>query len=468
MKNQFFQNLFGTIAGGAITANLPANISFIPTDSAEGTLDIKNNQSVWLGLRNRLMQKYAYEYCYPLASVVDKLAEYDITGIIKINRSTGKGKDNEATNPWSVRMRLLLQQPNPLQTWAQFRGQQVVYKKIFGFCPVLPVVPSGFTPEFCTAMINLPPWLFSATSTRSLLFESRIQDIVKQYHISILGGNTNFNPEDIFILEDSFMQDESTDFLLPLSRLVGLDMAVSNICAAMEADNVLLRKKGPLGFISHDAAAVKDSVAGYQPMSKKERDEVQNSLQRYGMTWHQFQYVISRTALKWNAMSFDVKQLGTKETIAANEEAVCHRMGLPYVLYKETDTSYANGATAKKGVYEDNVIPNNSKDLQKYNKFFQAEENNCKIVGDFSEASAFQEDEKFKGQALQAMATGLQIQWVNNVITLNQWRTAQNIDTTPDGDVYYKDIVQQQQTNNQNGNTQENQGNPNGSGAAAN
>lgn len=452
--NNFFSNFFGTIAGGSAITGLPSNISFIPNNDADvanqgKTIEIKGNQAIWLGLKNRLMQKYAYEYCYPVASVVDRLAEFDITGIIQINRSTGKGKDNEATNDWATRMRKLLQQPNPLQTWEQFRGQQVANKKVFGFCPVLPVIPSGFEPDYCTSMINLPPWLFSATSTRKLLYESKLEGIIKEYQVSILGTNTKFNPNDIFILEDSFMHDESTDFVFPLSRLVGLDMAISNICAAMEADNVLLRKKGPLGYISHDAAATKDSVAGYIPMTNTEKNELQSALQQYGLSFSQFQYIISRTATKWNPMSYDVNQLGTKATAVAGEKAICHRMGLPYVLYEEIDATYANGANAKKGVYEDNVIPNNKKDLQKYNKFFKAEENNCKIEADFSKVAAFQEDEKFKGQAAQAMNTALEIEWLNNLITLNMWRTARQYDTTPDGDVYYRDIQAQQAQQNQ-------------------
>lgn len=459
--NNFFSNLFGTIAGGAAISRAPGGISFIPNNDIGSidqgkTIRIKGDQAIWLGLKNRLMQKYAYDYCYPVSSVVNKLAEFDITGIIQINRSTGKGKDNEATSPWAVKMRKLLQQPNPMQTWEQFRGQQVAYKKIFGFCPVLPFIPAGFFPEDCTTMINLPPWLFSATSTRKLIYESKIEDIVKEYQVSILGSSTTFNPKDIFILEDSFFHDESTDFIFPQSRLVGLDMAVSNICAAMEADNVLLRKKGPLGYISHDAAAVKDSVAGYLPMTKTEKDELQNSLQEYGLSFSQFQYIISRTATKWNPMSYNVKELGTKETVVAGEKAICHCFGLPYVLYEEIDATYANGANAKKGVYEDNTIPNNKKDLQKYNKFFKAEENNCKIEADFTQVAAFQEDEKFKGQAAQFMNTALQVQWLNNVITLNQWRKQQGWDTTPDGEIYYKDVqAEQAQQAQQNQNIQD-------------
>jgi hypothetical protein len=441
MLNDFYNNFFGTIAGGTPMTGVPSHVSFIPKDKKGGTIDIKGDHAVWLGLRNPMMQKYAYEFCYPVASVIDTLAELDLTGTVEILKTYGKGENDYAKNEWATRMMKLLNRPNPLQSWEQFRGQQVVYKKIFGFCPVLPIVPAGFGPEYASAIINIPPWCFEAISKRKILYQTRIEDIVEKYRVNILGSIFTIEPDQLFILEDSFMQDEDRDFLLPKSRLCGLDMAVSNLCAAMEADNVLLRKKGPLGFISHEAA-VKDSMTGYLPMKKGEKLELQNELQRYGMSWQQFQYVVSRVAAKWNPMSFDVKQLGTKETVIASEKAVCHRFRYPYVLYEQTGATYANGDNALSDVYFSNVIPNNTKDLNKYNQFFRAEEARAKIVGNYDSVPALQEDKLNENNANKVLSDTLKLEYDNNLITLNEWRTGRGYDTLPDGDKYKKDISQ--------------------------
>jgi hypothetical protein len=433
--SSFLNNLFGTIAGGSLYTH-PSGVDFIPKGPNGEVINIKGDQATWLGLRNPIMQKFAYDFCFPLASVVDRLAEYDITGNIEILRSTGKGKDNFATNDWAQRMNKLLAQPNPLQSWEQFRGQQVVYKKVFGFCPVLPVVPAGFPPEFALSIINLPPWLFDVEGTKKFLFTSKTEEMIKQYKCTILGQTFNLTSDQVIILEDSFMQDERKDFLLPQSRLIGLDMAISNCCAAMEADNVLLKKKGPLGFITHDAAAVKDSIAGYIPMSKDEKIELQNALAQYGLSLDQYQYVISRTAAKWNPMSFDVKQLGTKETVTASEKAICHRFGYPYTLYEQQDATYANGLNAEKGVYQNNVIPGNTKDLNKYNKYFKAAENQCKIANNYLHIASLQEDALAQANAAKALDDALTIEYNNNLITKNQWLSARGYDTVQDGDSY--------------------------------
>lgn len=439
----FFNNLFGTIANNYFAPQQNGLITptgFIPINNNGGTLRIKGNQAVWLGLRTREMQKAAYEFCYPLASVIDRLAEYDTAGELEILRSKGKGKHDEATNPWATRMRARLAQPNPLQSWEQFRSQQIVNKKIFGFCPVFPLLPIGVKDKsYCLSMWNLPPWLFKAEATNDIINTSTIEEIVKKYYITIKGKVIEFTPDQIFILEDGVIMDENENFILPQSKLVGLDMAVSNICAAMEADNVLLRKKGPLGFISHDAAAVKDSTIGYLPMKEHEKIEIQDSLAQYGMSWDQFQYVISKTAIKWNSMSYNVAELGTKDTIIAGEKAICHRFGFPYVLYEETESAFANGENAASSVYQNNVIPNSKKDLNKYNAFFGADENGCVIQMCYDDIPALQEDQLNKNQADSELANTLEVEYNNNVITKNQWLTARGYDSIKDGDYYKSD-----------------------------
>ena len=438
--NQFFNNLFGTIAQGGILNKVDGNIGFIPLDGNNTTLQIKGSNAEWLGLENRVTQKYAYEFCYPLSSVVDRIAEADINGNIEILRSSGKGKEDFATSPYAQRMNNLFEQPNPSQSWDEFRGQQVVYKKVFGFCPVLVITPVGFEydPSEASMLLNLPPWLFSV----EVDYDSGAYPKAKSYSCTILGNIVTYKPEQILILKDGFLQDERESFLLPKSKLVGLDMAVSNLCAGMEADNVMLRKRGPIGFISHDAAATKDSVAGYLPMTNTEKTEIQNDLQAYGLSWSQYQYVVSKTAMKWNSMGYDVKQLGTKETILQATKAICQRMNFSYILLENSEATFANQNDAHKSLYQNNIIPGCNKDVDKYAKYFKAKENNCTFTVDFSHLAIMQEDAEMQGRARKAKDESLQIEYLNGIITKNQWLTELGMETIPDGDVYYTEPVQ--------------------------
>lgn len=392
----FLSNLFGTIATqSAGLARLSGNPGFIPIDGNGNTLDLRNNTATWLGLKNRMMQKFAYEFCYPVSAVVNKLARYDVQGKPKVLRLGGKGATKELSSDYGVQMRRLFKRPGPLQSYNAFRSQQYVYKKIFGFCPVLPVVLPGFEsqPWMARVMINIPPWLFDPLSISSSTNpQASDPDVVSPgYVATILNKRVVFKESDLIILRDGHMTDESTNFLLPLSRLVGLDWAVSNLCKAMEADNVLLSKKGPLGIFSHDPKT--DPIAGYEPMMNDDKKELQEALNGYGLSLPQYQWLVSRSAIRWQPMSFDTKELGTKETIQQCEKAICHDFDLPYILYEESESTYTNnGDGAEAGCFEGNIIPGNEEDMEEYERFFKAEENNAEFVGDYSGVGALQSD----------------------------------------------------------------------------
>src|SRR4051812_24799389 len=156
MQNNFWQNIFGTIGS---KRRAPTNMDFIPTDyNGDATVPrnvmfIKGGEAVWLGLGTPEMQYWAYCYCSPLAAVIDREADCDING----KPLFMKGK-KETSNPAATRMRKLIDRPNPIQTWEEFRGQQLVFKKIYGFCPVYAMIPAGLDPTFAQYLWNLNPY----------------------------------------------------------------------------------------------------------------------------------------------------------------------------------------------------------------------------------------------------------------------------------------------------------------------
>lgn len=441
--SNFFDNILGTIAGYDTQSlgSLPfGNLDFGPKDNKGNIIKFRRTAK-WMGMESPMMQKYAYEFCAPVGTVVDKLTKYDLSGRLEINRKGGKGKDKELTGAWADSLRKLLDQPNILQSYEQWRGQQVVYKKVFGFCPVLPIMPIGFrgnkSPEKAFQLVNLPPWLFKPimVANSNIVEAQSVGDIVSHYELSINGKVIKLDPSEVIILKDGFMQNSKVSLTLPLSRLVGLDMAVSNYCAAMEADNVLLRKKGPLGFISHDPGT-KD-ITGYQPLRRTQKAELQRALDQYGLSWDKLQYVISRQPMRWNPMSFNVKDLDTTGTIVKSEKAICHKLGLPYALYEETENTYANDSdNALATCYQTEVIPDSNRDWKEFAKFFKAIDNNAIIATCFDHIGALQEDKQAAAITAQTLSSTLQVEYDSNIITKNQWLIARGYEPVPDGDTY--------------------------------
>lgn len=428
----FLRNLFDTIAESAGFGF--ADKDFIPKNNKGEIIQIKHDAS-WMGLENKEMQLYAYQYCAPLATVIDRQAEADVNGTPELFKIGTEDVDNSG---FSKRIRTLFDKPNALQTYDQFRMQQDVYKLIFGWCPVLAIGSRKIDSSFTTSMWNLPPWLVKIEGTGKMFNQRKISDIIKEYSIDILGETVTIPPDAIILLQSGNFQDQKNNFLTPLSKLVGLDFAVSNFCAAMEADNVLLKKKGPLGFITHDSAAVKDPVSGYLPMTPKEKSEVQDDLQQYGLTLAQFQYVVTRQALKWVPMGYDTKQLGTKETVRQAERTICQRYNYSYVLLSDEGSTYANQEGAHKALYQNNIIPNNEADMAEYGRFFKCQENNVFIKCKFDHLPVLQADVLKMQEAAFKQTQALDLDYKNGLITLNQYRVLRGYPEEVGGDTYYE------------------------------
>lgn len=150
---------------------------------------------------------------------------------------------------------------------------------------------------------------------------------------------------------------------------------------------------------------------------------------------------------------------------------ICDALNYPFKLLANTKSSSMNGtetAQFQRILYQDFIIPFAEMVFEQLNEAFNAEKYNCNIEKDFSHITVIQDDKIAAGRALGLMNAGLQIQWLNNIITANQWLIATEMDPIPDGDKYYDDWIkagkqfgpsspktsaaQSTQNNNQNGN----------------
>lgn len=439
----FSQNLFGSIAG-KYTPPIKAGMGFLPNGFNGEKVELKGAEASWLGLRNANMQYWAYVYCAPLASIIDKQAECDINGVAEIL----KLNDDYTQSPSALRMVKLLKRPNKMQTWEQFRGEQKVYKKIFGYCPVFVISPAGFSDmTYATSMWNLPPWLIQPNIDYNFNIYGKENLPIKSYTITLFNQTLEIEGKNIFMLTDGFVKDENSAAYLPLSKMCGLDYGVSNICVAMEADNVILRKKGPLGIWSHDAPG--DAFQGYLPMKNEEKIELQKDLQQYGLGFDQFQYLVSRQAIKYVSAGYNVKDLMTKETVVQGIQMCCDRYGVPIEVTSFKDVTYENKASAERFMYQNNIIPDNQKDMRAYNEFFKLNDLGLKLKCDFSELPLLQENKAEEAKTMDIKTGALQKQYKDNLITKNQYRQGLGYDTIEGDDIYYNETEEAQRAVNE-------------------
>lgn len=434
-------SLFGSI--GASALGLGTNYDFIPTDGQGGILDLKDETTAsanWLGLSSKSMQYWAYIYCSPLAGVIDRLAEADSNGVVEFINEDGTTIKNVNKNPRLLRIKKLDNNPNPIQTRYEFNAEQKVLCKIFGYCPVLYLVPDGMDKSYSKFKFNLNPYYWNPSYNYQYdMYETEDESkmtLIKDWSATILGRSYRIPSKDILLIKDGFV-NQNNSMGLPLSKIAGLDYFVSNICAAMEADNVLLKKKGPLGVFSYDA---KPDMAGTVPMTPAKKDEVQQELKKYGLTWNQLQYVVSRIPIKWNPMSFNVQELDTKNTVRQGIEGICDRFGYPAELMSGKNATYENRNSAEKFLYQNNVIPFSLRVDECENNFFGLTDGIRKTT-DFDHLPVLQENIVQAGTARYQLSQALTLDWQNGVITFNQYRDNLEMDTVAGMDIFYNEYM---------------------------
>lgn len=428
-------NLFGSIASKLPIAT---NMDFIPQDGNGNVIMTGGNSNPqWKDLQTKAMQWWAYIYCSPLAAVIDKLSEADANGRLDIHDASGTPVKNFKKIPALNRIKNLLDNPNPMQTWQEFHTEQGVFAKIFGYCPVFAIGPVGMDKTHTKWLFNINPLFISPNKNERFSLVSSPNPIAT-WDIKMFGVTYASIPaEDILIIKDGFASHKD-EFGLPISKIGGLDYMVSNICAAMEADNVLLKKKGPLGIFSHDP---RPDLAGWQPMENTEKDELQDELKRYGLSWRQFQYVISRQPIRWNAMSFNVRDLMTKETVRQAIDGICDRFGYPAELMSGKNATYENRNSAEKFLYQNNIIPFSLRRSARYDKFFGLTD--YKTILDYNHLPVLQEDIMRAGQASYAESQALDIDWKNGIITFNQYLVKKGYEPVAGMDIYYPEWAKQ-------------------------
>jgi len=405
------------------------------------------------------MQYWAYVYCAPLSAVIDKLADCDINGELEALKQDGT--EDYSQSATVKRLMRLLSKPNPLQSWDEFRSEQVAYKKIFGFCPVWPILGPGISdPTYAKTIWNIPPWLATPQINTEFSIYSTEGSPIKEWTISIFGKAVHIPGEKIMMLTDGSVKDSGNQYMLPLSKVAGLDYAVSNCCYSQEADNVLLRKKGPIGAWVHDPSP--DSVKGYLPMKKEQKDELQEDLAGYGLTWDQFQHLVTRNKVKYESAGYNIRDLMTKETYKQGAGAICDKFGMPSEVMNFEQAKYDNRVQAEKFLYQNNVIPGSIRDMRVYTNFFGLNnlDTPVKLRMDYSELPILQEDQVDAGKAMKSNTEAIDMQYKQGYITKNQARKAMGIDTVEGEDYYYKDSPEYKNsnTNKENKDAKANQG----------
>lgn len=383
----------------------------------------------------------AYNECSPLNTVVNRNA---------MALSNAKwwltDKDDNEVNGYD-NIKKLLKSPNPLQTWTEFIIQVDVFRQMYGCVFVLANVASGFSDnKDATSLWAINPKYIDIELRNKLYFQKDIKDIVADYYLSIGGKRTKLDKEHLLYIKD---YHQNLNFcpsdIKGVSRIVSLEYPIRNIMQAYEAIYSLNKDRGAQGILSNDR---KDS-AGAIPLKREEKADIHKELSLYGLSEHQRKIIVTDASLRWQSMSYNVRDLMLFEGIKNNIEQIADTFGYPFeLLANQNGVTFSNQDEAKKRHYQDTVIPMAKLYGEKLTSFFGLTD--IKIYADYSDVECLKDAEKEKAEALKTKVAALSKAFKDGAITLEEYRIGLDYNETTTGNTFYnenKSEENNQQTN---------------------
>lgn len=377
----------------------------------------------------------AFEECPPLAAAITRKAAYAVNGITWV---LNLEDDDEAEGDYAKHLRRLFKKPNILQNWKQFKAQYKVFQKLFGYCPVLVVNPSGF-PNLNknTQMWILPPWCVDVQFTGNYYSATEPKDLYKSVHFTYAGKRTPLELDHLIFLKDISIPVSNN--IIPQSCIKSLAYPIATVVSAMRSNNTIIKRRGGIGILSNGS---KDAI-GSVPLAPADKNEVQEKLKtNYGLSEDQSEIIITSANLNWQPMTFDAKQLMLHESNQAATEMICDVVGFNALLLSSSkQPTFDNINSIKKEIYQNSVIPEDESDHETFSDFFKCAENKCRLNVDFTHVEALQKNKKDAATARYTNTQSCRTEFFSNVITLNQWLERIEEETVTHGNEYYYQLL---------------------------
>jgi len=256
-----------------------------------------------------------------LQSVINQLADMFKNMDIKLyDKKTGEEiKEHEVLN--------LLNRPNPLRTREEFLFEYYVFKSVFGNAFIYEI--KGLPSALPSLMWNLLPSDVEVIPTGKLYNQTTVDGIIKSYKVYDQGTYFNVQPSDMIYKNEGV----GGNLITSQSKIDSLQLPLSNIIGALKSENVLIVERGAEGILSNESQA----DGGAIPLGKEERDRIEREMSKsYGIFDGQKRKIITNSSLKWQPMTFPIKDLMLLECIESDFQTICAAYGADRDIFPST------------------------------------------------------------------------------------------------------------------------------------
>lgn len=343
-----------------------------------------------------------------LQSVINQLADMFKNMDIKLyDKKTGEEvKEHEVLN--------LLNRPNPLRTREEFLFEYYVFKSVFGNAFIYEI--KGLPSALPSLMWNLLPSDVEIIPTGKIYNQTTVDGIIKSYKVYDQGTYFNVQPSDMIYKNEGV----GGNLITSQSKIDALQLPLSNIIGALKSENVLIVERGAEGILSNESQA----DGGAIPLGKEERERIEKEMQKtYGIFDGQKRKIITNSSLKWQPMTFPIKDLMLLECIESDFQTICAAYGADRDIFPSTKgATFENKNNGVKSTYQNTIQPQADDLMSILNTAFGLDKQGLYLVADYSYLPVFQEDEQQKEAAKKTKIEYLAMALNDAVIDVNEYR----------------------------------------------
>ena len=378
-----------------------------------------NKTPVWIDYGQDYLK--AVSDCPHLNVVVNRVADMLANGQWKCVEVGDEEK--EIKNDEAVR---LLNKPNPLQRGNEFLRQYAWNYCVYATEPIYKNTGmKGIGSGKIQALWNLPLWQAQIIPTGKLYDQVSLDAIIEGVRVWYTGQQITYNINDLIFNAQNIQQN-----LIGLSRIPALNKPISNIVGALQTRNIIIHDKGVIGILS---ATGKDDGSGVLPLNSNERLNIEQQFRAdtdiYG---DRSKVKISTANIKWNPMSYPVKDLMLFEEIEDDFAVIIGAYGLHRDIFPSVKgATFENQNEAVKSSYQNGIQPIADDLAMVMTEAFGYEGTGKKLILDFSWLPIMKEDELSEAQAKQTETMRRSQLYKDNIITREQYAEEEEVELVP-------------------------------------
>lgn len=373
-------------------------------------------------LRSSAGLKEAYDTCSTVGMVVSRLAASLVNGRLVIRNK----KTLAEVNYGYERVLKFLKQPNALQTFSEFMTDLDITKNVFGVAVIYVERTLGMA--FPSSLHILNPDKIKVKYKKASSLGTALNKEIESAIIQVGSAKFEVRPEDLIlfydaaksVIDDSNMLSVTEGYrdITINSRLAPLNFEISNIVQAQEAIYALNKDRGAQGIISN----AKKDAAGYMPLTAEERNQLKQAYREYGMRASDEKIIITDASIKWEQMSYSVKDLMLFEGIKSNMCSIADAYNYPFeLLANDKGSTYSNKDAAKKYLYQDTIGPMAVRYAELLGVILPLRASD-EYYFDYSHLEVMQESAKDQAVAKRGLAQALHVAYQNGAITKEEFR----------------------------------------------